>query len=327
MTALTQKIEQSDIVGNPLVSILIPTYNSASYINATLESALGQSWRNIEVIVVDDGSTDDSVDHIRRFEQRGVRLIQQRNSGAAAARNRAFSASSGEFVQFLDADDLLSPQKIEQQLERLSAQPSCVASCAWGRFTRDGSDYNPNPEPVWRDLPALDWLALSRADGLGMMFPAIWLIPRDLIIAAGPWNEDLSLNDDTEYFTRLLTRVERVLFTPNATAFYRSGVPGSLSGRKADEHWRSAFKVHELCEAHLIRRENTERMRRAASLSWQQFAFSCYPYQAKLAEEALRRAEKLSAAKIRMPDAGVFGIVAALVGWKWARRLQGWRQS
>src|SRR5262245_61591228 len=103
----------------PLVSILIPCFNAERYIGETLESVFRQSWSSIEVIVVDDGSGDESAREIERFKTAGVRLVRQENTGAAAARNRAYSESSGDFIQFLDADDLIDPKKIERQMARI----------------------------------------------------------------------------------------------------------------------------------------------------------------------------------------------------------------
>jgi glycosyltransferase involved in cell wall biosynthesis len=96
----------------PQVSVLIPCFNAEPFISETLESVLSQTWPNIEVVVVDDGSQDLSAQVIERYESRGVRLVRQPNRGAGAARNTALDASSGSFVQFRDADDL-------NRLERL----------------------------------------------------------------------------------------------------------------------------------------------------------------------------------------------------------------
>src|ERR1019366_7971915 len=128
----------SDAMPTPLVSILIPCYNGAPWLAATLESALTQTWRNTEVILVDDGSTDDSRAIAQGFAPRGVQLIAQPNAGDSAARNRALRAARGDYFQFLDADDLLSPGKLAAQLDLLAyREPGTVASCAWGRFTTD----------------------------------------------------------------------------------------------------------------------------------------------------------------------------------------------
>src|SRR5215813_13975286 len=104
----------------PLVSVLIPAYNAASSVAATLESAIGQTWPRKEIIVIDDGSTDRTLDILQRFESKDVRIITQDNQGAAATRNRLFSLSQGDYIQWLDADDLLAPHKISSQLDASS---------------------------------------------------------------------------------------------------------------------------------------------------------------------------------------------------------------
>ena len=100
----------------PFVSILIPCHNAAPWLATTLESALAQSWPHREIILVDDGSTDGSLALAQTFAGRGVRVFAQPNSGASAARNHAIRESHGDFLQFLDADDLISPGKLAAQL-------------------------------------------------------------------------------------------------------------------------------------------------------------------------------------------------------------------
>jgi glycosyltransferase involved in cell wall biosynthesis len=306
----------------PTASVLIPCYNAEKYIGETLDSIFRQTWRELEIIIVDDGSQDGSICEIERFVDARVRLIRQTNMGASAARNRAYQASRGEFIQFLDADDLIGPDKIERQITRLMDHPNCVASAEWGRFYTGPGETRFEPEPVWRDLPSLDWLSLSRAQGFGMMFPAIWLIPRPVADKAGPWEESLSVGDDGEYFTRVLLASDRVLFCSGAQCHYRSGVTGSLSGRRSSAAWVSQFRVLELCERHVREREESERVRRGFALSWQRFAHSCYPHDRTLANLALSHARLLHPVSIRPHGGPAFEFVSALIGWRIARRLQ-----
>ena len=93
----------------PLVSVLVPAYNAEQWIAGTIRSALAQDWPRKEVVVVDDGSRDRTLAVAREFASREVAVITQENQGAAAARNRAFSVCQGDYIQWLDADDLLSP--------------------------------------------------------------------------------------------------------------------------------------------------------------------------------------------------------------------------
>jgi glycosyltransferase involved in cell wall biosynthesis len=306
----------------PLVSVLIPCFNAERYIGETLESVFRQSWPELEIVIVDDGSTDGSAGEIKRFQCSKLTVLSQQNQGQTVALNKCVAHSSGAFVQYLDADDLIAPDKIALQMRRLIDRSDCVATAEWGRFYSDPEETRFMAEPVWRDLDPLDWLALSRAEGLGMMLPALWLIPRDLVHRIGPWHPDLTLNNDAEYFTRLLLNTKRVLFCEGARAYYRSGISGSLSGRKSPDAWASQFKVIEMCAQQVLAHEDSERMRRAFSLSWQHLGHSAYPYDPVLAERALERAESLHAISI-MPDGGpAFRWLSRLIGWRAARRLQ-----
>jgi glycosyltransferase involved in cell wall biosynthesis len=307
---------------HPQVSVLIPCFNAEKYIGETLESVLRQTWSATEIIVVDDGSIDGSSDVVRSFGQSKIRLIEQANRGQTAALNKCLEYAHGEFVQYLDADDVIEPEKIERQIKRLVDQPRCIASAEWGRFYESPTETKFAAESVWRDLAPLDWIVLSRAGGLGMMLPALWLIPMATIRVVGPWAEDLTLNNDAEYFTRVLLASDRVLFCPGARCHYRSGVQSSLSGRKSPRAWQSQYRVLELCESYVRAREDSERVRRAFSLSWQHLSHSCYPYDPELSARALARAREIHTVTIR-PDGGwAFKIASQLVGWRVARKLQ-----
>ena len=108
---------------NSLVSILITAYNAEPWIAETMDSATGQTWPSVEIIVVDDGSTDATLEIARRYASDTVTVVHQANAGACAARNRALAEARGDFIQYLDADDLLAPDKIELQMNRLAQEP------------------------------------------------------------------------------------------------------------------------------------------------------------------------------------------------------------
>jgi glycosyltransferase involved in cell wall biosynthesis len=304
------------------VSVLIPCYNAEKYIGETLESVFRQTWPELEVIVVDDGSIDGSAAVIRSFERRNLRLIQQSNGGQTAALNVCCSHAVGNFVQYLDADDLIAPDKIARQMKRLEEAPRCVASAEWGRFYKSPEETRFCEESVWRDLSPIDWLSLSRADGLGMMFPALWLIPMSIVRAVGPWREELTLNNDAEYFTRVVLAAERVLFCAGARCHYRSGLPNSLAGRKSRAALASQFTVLDLCEAYVRGVEDSDRVRRAFSLSWQHLGHMAYPYDRLVATQALERAASLHPVRIRASGGPRFQAASQLLGWRAARILQ-----
>jgi glycosyltransferase involved in cell wall biosynthesis len=311
----------------PRVSVVIPCYNAAPYIAETLDSVLAQTWRDLEIIVVDDGSTDGSANIVEPFVRKGVKFIRQEKRGQTAALNNGLSHVNGDFVQYLDADDLIDREKISCQMARISHSDEIIASARWGRFYDDPKDTIFEYEDVYRDLAPLDWLSASRAAGLGMMFPAIWLIPRRIVRAIGPWREDLTLNNDAEYFTRALLAAKQVVFCAGASCRYRSGLHQSLSGQKSQAHWASQSTVLDLCENRIRQREDSERIRRGFALSWQHLAHACFPYDPAAADYALARARALHPVKIQ-PDGGSgFRLVRNLFGWRAARRLQAASQS
>ena len=124
-----------------LVSIIMPAYNSAATISESVASALSQSHRNIELVIVDDGSRDDTADICRRHaaQDNRIRLISQSNRGVSAARNTGIKAARGEYVAFLDADDLWETDKIEQQMNSVRMHPGSIVLTGMIRFSGDGS--------------------------------------------------------------------------------------------------------------------------------------------------------------------------------------------
>jgi hypothetical protein len=220
----------------PLVSILIPAYNAERWLAQTLQSALAQTWLRHEVIVVDDGSRDQTLAVARRFESAKVRVVHQANAGASAARNHAFKLAQGDYIQWLDADDVLDRHKIERQLQAaaLHADPGALFTAAWGRFFNDPTRARLQPGPLWQSLTPSAWLIQKFQHNTFMMLDA-WLVPRAVAQAAGPWDEQLSFDDDGEYACRLVAHSTQVVFVGNAHCGYRSGNNASLSWQASAE--------------------------------------------------------------------------------------------
>src|SRR5262245_39232406 len=183
----------------PLVSILIPAYNAQEFLGATVRSAINQTWPHKEIIIVNDGSRDQTLSVARQFESPFVKVLTQDNQGAAATRNKAFSMAQGEFIQWLDADDLLSANKIASQLDAaLRTGRRAVVSSPWAYFLYRRSKAKFTPTALWEDLSPLEWLTRKMEQNLHMQ-TATWLVSRELTDAAGPWNAQLLGDDDGEY--------------------------------------------------------------------------------------------------------------------------------
>lgn len=308
---------------NPSVSICIPCFNAADYVAQTLECLLTQTWQPLEIVVVDDGSTDGSVEVLNSFRRRGVLLEQQTNAGSCAARNRALALSSGEFVKFLDADDLLDPQHIERQVQRLKGSEASVASAQWGRFyNEDLTTLRLNSLSVWRDMPGTGWLVEAFSDAQPMMNPGLWLLPRGLLDRTGGWDESLSLIDDFEFFARVLCHAEEVRFTPGARLYYRSGIPGSLSSRKTRAAAESAFHSILKGTGHLLARRPDAEARLSCANVMQNFLYTFYPEHPDLRVRMAARITELGGSDLPPPGGPWFQRTRRLIGWKLARRLQ-----
>lgn len=311
----------------PLVSVLIAAYNAEPWLAETLDSALAQTHRPLEIVVVDDGSTDGTLAVARRYEATHpdvIRVVAQENLGACAARNRALAEAQGDFIQYLDADDVLHPEKIERQLRRLDREPQgTVATGPWVRFAGDVAAADHGwAAPDWRDYePATDWLIQSW-NGRGTIAAFSWLVPRAIVEAAGPWNEQLLRNQDGEYFARVVVRARKIAFCDGAWGYYRASGPQSVSARKSEAALRSLFEGTVLCEQTLLGHLDTAETRRACAGLWQQFLFTAYPCVPDLTREAERRVA-LYGGMYRKPSVSrLFVPVRDLLGWKPALHLQ-----
>ena len=300
----------------------MPAYNAARYLAAAVESVQAQTCPRWELIIVNDGSTDGTVDVLGALRDPRIRVFHQENRGQCAAANRALAEAKGQFIKFFDADDLLAPTMLERQLERLLPHPNCVASAEWGRFYGDDlGTFQLNRQSVWRDMEATDWLVESWTDARPMMQCALWLIPRALLDRTGGWDERLSLINDFEFFARVLCHAERVLFTPGCPLYYRSGLAGSLSGSKGRRAIESAFLSLTTGVDHLLNRRADPQSRLACANLLQDFIYSCYPQHPDLRAAVTQRINLLGRPTIEPSGGGKFQLARRLLGWRLAKCL------
>jgi len=296
-----------------LVSILIPCYNAEKWLTETIESALAQTWQNKEIIIVDDGSTDNSLDVAKQFESSIVKVISQENRGGSAARNTAYKACQGELIQHLDADDLLAPTKIESQIKLLAQEDNvnCVAAGEWARFYKTPSEAQFIPQPPWADMSHVEWLVCTWS-GNWMMHPAAWLVPRHIATKAGLWNESLSLNDDGEYFYQVVLASTGVKFCCGAKSYYRSGNP-SLSGQRSEKALWSQYEVIWLSTERLLSVDDSPHIRYAAACYWQSFVFMAYPQATDLVKSAEKNIHSLGGCDLKPDGGSAFKIMREIV--------------
>ncbi len=184
----------------PLVSVIIPNYNYARYVGEAVESALGQTYSNLEVIVVDDGSTDNSLEVLERYRDR-VKIVEQQNSGVCVARNRGVAETKGEYIAFLDADDVWLPEKIEKQVKKFESDGDT------GLVHVGVIDIDASGEKLATHLNGMEGAVASElmmferavilGGGSGVM------IPRRVFDEVGGFDESLSTSADWDLYFRI----------------------------------------------------------------------------------------------------------------------------
>jgi glycosyltransferase involved in cell wall biosynthesis len=311
-------------VPTPLVSILIPAYNAEAWIGDTLRSALAQTWPNTEIIVVDDGSRDETVRVARQFESAKLRVIPRMNQGAAATRNFAFSLSRGEYIQYLDADDLLDPNKISEQMRAIPQERGSrtLLSCAWGPFLHAYHRTRFVPTPLWCDLSPVDWLA-RKLEFNAHMQTATWLTSRELAEAAGPWDTTQLSDDDGEYFCRVILQSDGIKFVDTARVYYRTAGASSLSyigasSRKIEAMWAS-MQLH---VRYIRSLEDSPRTRKACLAYLQHWLLNFYPDRLDIVEQARSLAHSLGG-ELNVPRLSwKYSWIINLAGWHAAKQSQ-----
>src|SRR5208282_57063 len=304
----------------PLVSILIPAYNAEEFIADAIRSALAQTWRRKEIIVVDDGSRDGTAGVAQGFASQDVVVVSKENQGAAATRNHAFQLSQGEYIQWLDADDLLASDKIELQLAALGETDDkrILLSSSWGRFWYRTKRARFVPTSLWQDLTPVEWL-LRKLGEHHYMQTATWLTSRELTEAAGPWDTRLHFDDDGEYFSRVLLASRGTLFVPEARVYQRVVPWSRLSYIGSSEKKKDAMVISMKLHIHYVRLlEESDRVRNACLAYMQDWYVHFYPERPDLMAELQALAAELGG---HLEEPGL--------GWKytWMKPILGFKTA
>lgn len=306
-----------------LVSILIPAYNAQEWIADTIQSALAQTWMRKEIIVVDDGSTDGTLAVARRYIVAGVTVISRANQGAAATRNYAYSICHGDYIQWLDADDLLAPDKITKQMEALECDSSkrTLLSAAWGTFIYRPHKARFEPTRLWGDLDPREWLMRKLGENLSMQ-TATWLVSRELTDLAGPWNNRLLADDDGEYFSRVVLASESIRFVQESRVFYRRGFDSLSAVHGSDKKIEAQLLSTQLPVGYLRSVEDSERARNACLKYLQASLIYFFPVRLDLVVELERLAASLGGRLRPPPLSWKYGWIQRFFGWSAATHAQ-----
>lgn len=282
-----------------LVSILVPAFNAERYIGDTIESCLAQTWKQKEIIVVNDGSRDGTATVASQFDPGIVKVVTQPNMGGCHARNRALSCAKGQYIQWLDADDLLHQDKISKQMEHAGDGETSteLLTSSYGTFFRDPAKAIFAPSSLWENLTPVEWLTRKFGDKLFSatiwLNPASWLVSRKLVDLAGPWDERLKKDQDGEYICRVVSNATFVKFVPDSISYYRIENAKSVSKNRSYESARSYVLASKISIDYLLSLENSERTRNASLIYLQNRYQVCYPDKKDLMAELNELAQKL----------------------------------
>ncbi|NLL36055.1 MAG: glycosyltransferase [Fretibacterium sp.] len=232
---------------NPLISVIIPAYNAEKSLERCLDSVLAQDYEEIELLVVNDGSTDGTRDILTRYAKLPtVTCIEQENSGPGKSRCVGFQASRGDFISFVDADDYIAPNMLSSLYERLKAAEADVASCGWYRIV--GDEIYPRMMPAINGassgtgIEAVDWIILREKQF------ALWnkLFRRNLFQSID-FDEISSfrMGEDVLFLFSLFFRAEKVVLVDKALYFYVTDNPQSLTNAPSPNAPRERLRIFE----------------------------------------------------------------------------------
>lgn len=206
-------------MSTPLVSVVVPVWDGAAYLREAVESALGQTWPHLEVIVVDDGSADGGVTRLElEVTDERLRVIRQANAGVSRARNAAIAAAHGELIAFLDADDVWFPDKLERQLAVFDADPE-VALVHGSYVVVDAQLRGRTVIALPSDERAVRRWALLEGPGLGISFTGV--VRASVLAEVGGFDESLSTSADVDLAVRLVARWRAAAAPGGPVALYR----------------------------------------------------------------------------------------------------------
>jgi glycosyltransferase involved in cell wall biosynthesis len=312
------------------VSVIIPVFNAGKYLVQAVNSILVQTYLNIEVIIVNDGSTDDSMDVLSKnfAHNNRIVIISTENRGQSAACNLGYNYATGELIKFFDADDILNNNFIEEQVKLLGDRIDCICSANWGRFYYDNIEtFVMEKDNNVGCTNSLEWIINSLESGSIMMQCAMWLIPRQILSNSGLWNESLNLNNDFEFFVRVLLASSKILKSENSILYYRSGNSSTLSQILNRKAYESGVKSNILGTSYLVIQNDSHRVRMACVNNLKIWMFNTYveyPDLSKLIENTI---DKWSPNSVVYRGSKFAVGMSYVLGWKVVVLLSHWKRK
>jgi len=287
-----------------LISVIIPTYNNACFIRDTLNSLYFQTYRPIEVIVIDDGSIDETFSIVNEWENKIVDdsnfkllYIYQKNKGAPSARNLGLSNSRGEFIQFIDSDDFIESHKFEMAANIMSNH----SNVDFVYSLREDIDNNTKNKIAWdKEMADLENNLSPIEVALKPVWTALPVFRRKIIYDTGPWNEELACHQDWEYVARISSIANKAVRVPIAQAYCRQHKRERISnGKWGDLKGIISYNIASMVIYRLVLLEDDSQQKKIALQQLSQKCISCV-------RVAIATGEVIAAKKMILNDSQIF---------------------
>ncbi|GHB37120.1 glycosyltransferase family 2 protein [Mongoliitalea lutea] len=305
------------------VSVIIALYNAEKYIEETLKSVTHQTYSNIEIVVVNDGSSDNSVEVIERMAIPNLTLYTVQNSGQCAASNFGIKKASGELIKFLDADDILDHRVIENMVLKWKENPNRLVFGPWRYFSNNPEHSLASNYFFFKDYSfSLDWYIEVLKTSEAMLAGWMWLIPKSILEKSDGWDERLHLMNDFEFSTRLILNSDGIGFATEAIHFYRKGLTNAMTSKMNDKIAMSIFTgVNTACE-NILLVEDSIRTRAAFSNQFQKWVYHLYPSQKSIVRLMESKIKELGGSELTPEGGKIFQLLIIILPWKFVRYIQ-----
>lgn len=314
-----------------LVSIIIPAYNCENYVEETINSCLQQTYKNLEIVIVNDGSTDKTEELILSFKDTRIKYYKIKNSGPCYARNFGIAKATGILFQFLDGDDVLDHNKLELQVKNYEAYgDDYVYTGVMGMIMGNQRKLEADYDFYYRNLGVEEYFKEMFNHFGKYLTTGIWLIPRTLIEKTHGWDERVRINNDGEYFTRIILCSAGLIFCPEAIFYYRRDVPMSVSKQlsiKSKDIYESWLYSYSCYVKYFLRTFNPKTAKELGRKALSVYYCNSYPHYPELLAECKSQLWNLGYRSPSPHGGKAFKLLSKLIGVGNALRLRTLKDS
>lgn len=309
------------------VSVIIPVHNAEAYITDTLKSLQNQTYKNIEILVVNGGSTDNSMALVEALNLPNLTIYNRGNLGQASNSNFGMAKATGDLVKFLDADDILADDCIEIMVEKLRENPNRLVFGEWHYFVDDINHISWNENPIYRDYEnALDWYVDDHHLAGSMLAVWMWLIPKSILEKVGGWDERLTITNDLEFSTRLILQSDGIGFAKGAKHYYRKGSSSAMTSvMTINLPEKTATSVviglNKACDV-MLQVEDSPRMRLVFANLFQKWVYLFYPKHKSYVTQFENKIIALGGSELPPKGGKLYNALIKVLPWKAATQVQ-----